>query len=128
MSDNDDRKIVSSKGGVFNEFTNYFKLVVRLMGDRRVNPLLKLLPVGTLVYFVVPDIVPGPIDDAVIVWLGTYMFVELCPPDVVQEHSEALDRVVPGEWHDSQDSIVEEENKEVDEEDRIVDAEFWDKE
>jgi len=128
MSDNDDRKIVSSKGGVFNEFTNYFKLVVRLMGDKRVNPLLKLLPIGTLVYFVVPDIVPGPIDDAVIVWLGTYMFVELCPPDVVQEHSEALDRVVPGEWHDSQDSIVEEENKEVDEEDRIVDAEFWDKE
>ena len=127
MSDNDDRKIVSSKGGVFNEFTNYFKLVVRLMGDKRVNPLLKLLPIGTLVYFVVPDIVPGPIDDAVIVWLGTYMFVELCPPDVVQEHSEALDRVVPGEWHDSQDSIVEEENKEVDEEDRIVDAEFWDK-
>jgi uncharacterized membrane protein YkvA (DUF1232 family) len=128
MSDNDDRKIVSSKGGVFNEFTNYFKLVVRLMGDKRVNPLLKLLPIGTLVYFVVPDIVPGPIDDAVIVWLGTYMFVELCPPDVVQEHSEALDRVVPGEWHDSQDSIVEEENKSVDEEDRIVDAEFWDKE
>jgi hypothetical protein len=128
MSDNDDRKIVSSKGGVFNEFTNYFKLVVRLMVDKRVNPLLKLLPIGTLVYFVVPDIVPGPIDDAVIVWLGTYMFVELCPPDVVQEHSEALDRVVPGEWHDSQDSIVEEENKSVDEEDRIVDAEFWDKE
>ena len=128
MSDNDDRKIVSSKGGVFNEFTNYFKLVVRLMGDRRVNPLLKLLPIGTLVYFVVPDIVPGPIDDAVIVWLGTYMFVELCPPDVVQEHTEELDQVVPGEWHDSQDSIVEEENKEVDEEDRIIDAEFWDKE
>ena len=128
MSDNDDRKIVSSKGGVFNEFTNYFKLVVRLMGDRRVNPLLKLLPIGTLVYFVVPDIVPGPIDDALIVWLGTYMFVELCPPDVVQEHTEALDQVVPGEWHDSQDSGGGEENKVVDEDDRIVDAEFWDKE
>jgi hypothetical protein len=56
------------------------------------------------------------------------MFVELCPPDVVQEHTEALDQVVPGEWHDSQDSIRGEENKEVDEEDRIVDAEFWDKE
>ena len=128
MSDNDDHKIVSSKGGVFNEFTNYFKLVVRLMGDRRVNPLLKLLPIGTLVYFVVPDIVPGPIDDALIVWLGTYMFVELCPPDVVQEHTTALDKVVPGEWHDSQDSRGGEDNKEVDEEDRIIDAEFWDKE
>jgi hypothetical protein len=38
----------------------------------------------------VPDIAPGPIDDAAIIWLATYLFVELCPPDVVQEHLEAL--------------------------------------
>jgi hypothetical protein len=28
------------------------------------------------------------------------MFVELCPPDVVQEHKEALRSVVAGTWKD----------------------------
>ena len=41
-------------------------------------------------YLVLPDIVPGPIDDAAVIWLATYLFVELCPPDVVQEHLDAL--------------------------------------
>jgi hypothetical protein len=39
---------------------------------------------------VLPDIAPGPIDDAAVIWLATYLFVELCPPDVVQEHLDAL--------------------------------------
>ena len=54
------------------------------------NPLLKVLPIGSLVYLVMPDIAPGPIDDAALIWLATYLFVELCPPDVVQEHLDAL--------------------------------------
>ena len=37
-----------------------------------------------------PDIAPGPIDDAALIWLATYLFVELCPPGVVQEHLETL--------------------------------------
>jgi hypothetical protein len=52
--------------------------------------LLKLLPIGSLVYLVMPDIAPGPIDDAAVIWLATYLFVELCPPDIVQEHLDAL--------------------------------------
>jgi hypothetical protein len=60
------------------------------MGDSRVSPLVKLMPIGSLLYFVVPDIAPGPIDDAAVIWLATYLFVELCPPNVVQEHMEAL--------------------------------------
>jgi hypothetical protein len=55
-----------------------------------VNVFLKILPVGSLVYLVMPDIAPGPIDDAALIWLATYLFVELCPPNVVQEHLEAL--------------------------------------
>jgi hypothetical protein len=95
------RSVVPSKGdGVFRDLLNRVKLIVRLMGDRRVNPLLKLLPVGTLVYFVVPDIAPGPIDDAAIIWLGTYLFVELCPPEVVREHNNALTSVVEAEWRE----------------------------
>jgi hypothetical protein len=31
------------------------------------------------------------------------MFVELCPPDVVQEHKDALKQVVVGTWKDPED-------------------------
>ena len=48
----------------------------------------------------IPDFLPGPIDDAFPVWLGTSMFVELCPVNVVQEHMDDLTQVVDGEWHD----------------------------
>ena len=92
MSEKSNRDIIPSQGGsFFHGLTLRIKLIMRLIGDGRVNPLLKILPVGSLVYFLVPDIAPGPIDDAAIIWLATYLFVELCPPEVVQEHLEALD-------------------------------------
>ncbi len=91
MSDKPNRKIMLSKnGGFFQDLTLRLKLILRLLGDGRVNPLLKILPIGSLVYLLVPDIAPGPIDDAAVIWLATYLFVELCPPNVVQEHLEGL--------------------------------------
>jgi hypothetical protein len=91
MSEKPNRKItLPQSGGFFNDLTMRLKLILRLLGDGRVNPLLKLLPIGSLVYLIVPDIAPGPIDDAALIWLATYLFVELCPPGVVQEHLEAL--------------------------------------
>jgi hypothetical protein len=33
-------------------------------------------------------------------WLGSYLFVELCPPAVVQEHLRVLTAVIDGEWHE----------------------------
>lgn len=115
MTGNQEKDVVTSKNGVFNDLSNYIKLVARLMGDKRVNPFLKLLPVGTVAYFIIPDIVPGPIDDAMVMWLGTYLFIELCPTEVVQEHRDELDSVIPGEWQDP-----EEESEE-----QVIDAEFW---
>ena len=91
MSEKPNRKIILSKnGGFFQDLTLRLKLILRLLGDGRVNPLLKILPIGSLVYLLVPDIAPGPIDDAAVIWLATYLFVELCPPNVVQEHLEGL--------------------------------------
>ncbi len=91
MADKSNRNLIlSQKSGFFQDLTLRIKLIMRLMGDGRVNPLLKLLPIGSLVYLIVPDIAPGPIDDAAVIWLATYLFVELCPPNVVQEHLEAL--------------------------------------
>jgi hypothetical protein len=91
MADKSNRKIVLLQGrGFLHDLTLRIKLILRLMADGRVNLLLKLLPVGSLIYLIMPDFAPGPIDDAAVIWLATYLFVELCPPEVVQEHLEAL--------------------------------------
>jgi hypothetical protein len=108
------RKIVTARGGVINDLTLHIKLILRLMGDPRVSLFLKVLPVGSLIYLIFPDLVPGPLDDAFVIWLGSYLFVELCPPQVVQEHMTALKQVVPGQWRDAQPSDNE-----------IIDADYW---
>jgi uncharacterized membrane protein YkvA (DUF1232 family) len=91
MSDNTKRKITYPKSeGFFDGLMLRIKLIFRLMGDSRVSPTLKLLPIGSLIYLVMPLDIPGPIDDALVLWLATTFFVELCPSDVVQEHLEAL--------------------------------------
>jgi uncharacterized membrane protein YkvA (DUF1232 family) len=107
-------------GGVFNQISNHFKLVFRLLRDPRVNPFLKLIPVATIIYLIVPIdlLIMNPIDDAAVIGFGWFIFVELCPEDVVEEHRAALAGTIPGEWQDPQ---------QIDEEE-IVDAEFIDKE
>ena len=106
--------INSRGGGVFGDISNHFKLVFRLLRDRRVNPILKLIPIGSLIYLVIPDLIIGPIDDAAILGFGLFIFVELCPQHVVEEHRAALAGDIPGQWKDPQ---------QIDEEE-IVDAEF----
>jgi uncharacterized membrane protein YkvA (DUF1232 family) len=84
--------VVSSGGGVLRDLVQRFKLIVRLMGDNRVNPFVKLIPVASLAYLFFPfdliSVVPGvsALDDVALVSLGAYMFIEFCPADVVQEH------------------------------------------
>jgi len=107
--------------GFFGGLANQFKLVMRLMGDRRVSPFLKLIPAVSVLYFFFPDLAPGPIDDALIIWLTTYLFVELCPPDVVEEHRKQIEGTLAGSWRDAPDK---QENK-IDEGD-IIDGEFHD--
>ena len=99
------RSVVQQKGGVLQEFLKQAKLVGRLIGDRRVNGLLKLLPIASIAYLISPiDFVPGlavpllgALDDAAVVWLGTTLFIELCPPEIVQEHRNALEGYTPGD-------------------------------
>jgi len=104
----------------FSTIADEIRLVLRLMADRRVNPLLKLLPIGTLLYFFIPDLIIGPIDDALILGIGTYLFIELCPPYIVEEHREALRNVV-----DSKLSEVDNDQIPI-YEDEIIEGEFRD--
>jgi hypothetical protein len=98
--DNDNDLIPEKGNGFFDGISLRVKLIYRLLLDRRVNLLIKILPVGALAYFIIPDILPGPIDDAMVIWIGGTLFVELCPPNIVQEHMDALRNVIDGEWRE----------------------------
>ena len=104
----------------FSTIADEIRLVLRLMADRRVNPFLKLLPIGTVLYFFIPDLILGPIDDALILGIGTYLFIELCPPHIVEEHREALKNMV-----DSKLSEVDKDRIPI-YEDEIIEGEFRD--
>jgi hypothetical protein len=123
MTGQDKRSIRPARdSGFFQDVSNHFKLILRLMADKRVSPLVKLLPIGSLVYFIVPvDLLIGPIDDAMVIWLGTYLFIELCPPEVVKEYRNELSGVVTSEWRDpevEQDEVVDAEYREIREEEK----------
>lgn len=75
-----------TSGNFFRDFINQIKLIVRLIGDSRVHPLLKILPLFPTIYFIFPDLLLGPLDDGLLMWLGGYLFIELCPPEIVHEH------------------------------------------
>jgi len=117
-----DKRITPTDGSFFHDIAIQIKLIFRLLADPRVHPLIKMLPLGSLIYLIFPDFFPlNPIDDAVVIGLGTYMFVELCPQDVVQEHKDALRSVVAGTWKDP-------ESHEPDEnEPQIIEGEFLEK-
>jgi len=90
--------MIPPQGGMIRDFVLRVKLILRLIGDRRVSPWLKIIPVAGVAYLISPiDLIPdimlpviGELDDAAILWLTNYLFIELCPPDVVNEHVKAL--------------------------------------
>lgn len=118
MPEEKNRSLTRFKGGVFQDLTNRIKLIVRLISDPRVSPLLKLIPVGALIYLIFPDLAPGPIDDAAVIWLGSYLFVELCPPDVVAEHMTLIQGTIPGQVRDAPPSVP------IDKDVEIIEGEF----
>ena len=110
--------MVNPQGGVVRNVINQLKLIMRLMGDKRVSILAKLVPLGAFAYLIFPaDLAPnialpfiGVLDDAAILWLGSYVFTELCPPEVVSEHVKALAANMNDE---SKDDVVDAETTDV---------------
>ncbi len=117
--------IIPSQGNLFRDFALRSRLILRLMADGRVNFLLKLLPVGALAYLISPvDFIPaavapiiGTADDIAIVWMGLYLFIEMCPPNVVREHLKTL-------LNNMQDPVNE--TKTSDDTSEIIDGEATD--
>ena len=107
--------LVSQQGGLIRNVLNQLKLIFRLMGDSRVNIFAKLIPIGALIYLVSPlDAISIPIigalDDAAVIWLSSFVFTELCPPAVVQEHIKALSSNLD---ETAQDEVVDAEATDI---------------
>ncbi len=100
----------------FSDIVVKVKLTMRLLKDSRVPFWLKLLPAFCLLYLIVPtDILIGPIDDAVVLYLGMDFFIDFCPREVVAEHLREL----------QEKPATPAETKPADED--VIDAEFKDK-
>lgn len=116
MSDNRRKLIANPQGGLMKSFVKQLKLIGRLMGDNRVSVFVKALPLAALGYLIFPlDLAPGVVfpvigalDDAAIMWIGSTLFVQLCPDDVVKEHMEQLDMITG-----DSDDIVDAETRDV---------------
>src|SRR5512140_817057 len=110
--------MIPPQGGIVRDFVMRVKLILRLMGDKRVNPWLKIIPVVGLAYLISPlDIIPeimlpviGELDDAAILWLTNYLFIELCPPEIVQEHVKALNANLK---HSDDEDVIDAESVEI---------------
>lgn len=106
------KKIVVPQGGMMKDFVRRLKLITRLMGDGRVNFFIKFLPLASLAYLFWPiDAIALPIigalDDAAILWIGSTLFVELCPTDVVNEHMQDLAVSEGGEVVDAEATDID---------------------
>lgn len=107
--------MVPPQGGMLRDLVTRLKLITRLMGDSRVNFFIKFLPLASLGYLFWPiDAIALPIvgvlDDAAILWIGSTLFVELCPPAVVQEHISEL----TSNLDDDTSDVVDAESTDVD--------------
>jgi len=99
--------------GLLAEIARQSRLILRLLGDRRVPVWPKLIIPATFVYIVSPiDLIADPIlglgqiDDIAVLLIGLKLFVELCPTDVVREHLDDLASVIDGSYR-----VVKEEEE-----------------
>lgn len=101
MADTTSKTATSSKTAdpsVLVEMWRSMQLVWRLMLDSRVPLFPKLIVPLVALYIVSPiDLIPealflmlGTLDDLALLFFGTKLFINLCPPDVVMEHRAAL--------------------------------------
>ncbi|MGC9399023.1 MAG: YkvA family protein [Anaerolineae bacterium] len=78
--------------GWLKDFFRQFQLAWRLILDPRVSLFAKFIPLLTVVYLLSPwDFVPdvalglGQLDDLAMLLVGLRLFIDVCPPSVVEE-------------------------------------------
>jgi len=96
-----------TKAGVLAELVRSARLVGRLVKDPRVAMVTKLVIPGLVGAYLLwpadllPDVLPlvGQIDDLALLALGVKLFLELCPPEIVQQHRADLAGRATGDHH-----------------------------
>ncbi len=86
--------------GWLKDFFGHFRLAWELLWDARVPFVTKIIPILTALYLISPvDLVPGiavpglgQLDDLAIFLIGMRLFVDVCPPALVNEHTEKTQR------------------------------------
>jgi len=83
----------SRLSGLITHLPSFVRVFYRLMTDRRVSPIAKLVPLlGLLLMFTPPalelDFVPivGELDWLLVTIISLKVFIWLCPPEIVREH------------------------------------------
>jgi hypothetical protein len=83
----------SRLGGLITHLPSFMRVFYRLMTDRRVSPLAKLVPLlGLLLLFTPPalelDFIPiiGELDWLLVLLISLKVFIWLCPSEIVREH------------------------------------------
>lgn len=91
--------------GLLAETLKQGRLILRLLGDRRVPIWPKLIIPATIAYILWPiDLIVDPIlglgqlDDVAVLLIGLKLFVELCPTDIVRQHLDELASVLEGSY------------------------------
>ncbi|MFO7917288.1 MAG: DUF1232 domain-containing protein [Anaerolineae bacterium] len=97
------------------------RLAWRLFWDDRVSDWVKMVPLFSVFYLLWPfDLLSdvllglGQLDDLAVMALALKLFIALCPPELVNEHWEALTRVEEETAHEGE--TVEGEYRVLDEE------------
>jgi uncharacterized membrane protein YkvA (DUF1232 family) len=87
---------------MFRYLPQFARLYWRLFRDRRVSVLAKALLLLTIAYVVwpfdvIPDVLPffGEVDDLGVVLSGLWLFIRLCPPEVVLERVREISAGAP---------------------------------
>ncbi len=105
-NDYNSKKLQSIDGNMLKSLLMRGRLIMRLMNDPRIGFMYKLIPFASLAYLISPiDFIPalvapviGAADDVAVVLFGFTLFIELCPPVIVDEHlAELTGRVVSTE-------------------------------
>lgn len=113
---NDGQKPVISEDhvGAVVSLVRTLRLVWRLVLDPRVPIFPKLILLGAAIYVISPvDLIPdlilglGQLDDLGVALLAVGVFLQLCPPAVVDEHRRAIAGESGGPAKPSDDETIE---------------------
>ncbi len=112
---NDERKpvVTPEPFGALGQIVQTLRLVWRLMQDPRVPIFPKVIVPAAIIYVLSPiDLLPdlilglGQVDDIAIFLFSIKFFIEMCPPEIVEEHRRAL-TISPMRSEDAQENVVE---------------------